>query len=103
MAEWLESCKQPGRSVSLRRFSYVRPDLVPLRDLQDLVSGIGVNEVGVIGGDVRLNLLDQFVLALGFDGRATRAVDLHAVLPQSWSADSTPALGSFLAWVASGR
>jgi hypothetical protein len=59
---------------------------VPLRDLQDFLTGVGVDQVGVIGSDVRLNLLDQIVLGLGFDGRATRAVDLHAVLPRSWSA-----------------
>jgi hypothetical protein len=56
---------------------------VPLRDLEDFLSGVGVDEVGVIGSDVGLNLLDQFVLVLGFDCRATWAVDLHALLPQS--------------------
>ena len=50
---------------------------VSLRDLQDLLAGVGGDQVGVVGGDVRLNLLHQFVLALGFDGRATCAVDLH--------------------------
>lgn len=59
----------------------VRRGSVLLRALQDLLAGVRLDQVGVVGSDVGLDLLDQFVLGLGFDGCAAWAVDPHEYPP----------------------
>ena len=54
---------------------------VLVRHLQNLLSRVLADEIRVVGGDVRLDVLDQRVVGLAFDIRATRAVDdLHISL-----------------------
>ena len=48
---------------------------VLVRHLEDLLSRVVANEIRMIGGDVRLDVLDQRVVGLAFDVFATRTVD----------------------------
>jgi hypothetical protein len=59
---------------------------VLVRHLQNLLPRVLADEIRVIGGDVRLDVLDQRIVGLTLDVRATRAVDdLHLSLLDCWT------------------
>ena len=55
--------------------------LVLVRHLHDLLPRVLADEIGVVGRDVRLDILDERVVGLAFDVCSARAVDnLHSSL-----------------------
>src|SRR5438105_15876475 len=73
-----------------RRPSRVGRDSVLVRHLEDLLPRVLAHEVRVVGGDVRLDVLDQGVVGLALDVHSTRAMDnLHVGLLHRWASEST--------------
>jgi hypothetical protein len=73
---------------------FPRLSLVFVRHLQNLLSRVTTRLIRVVGGDMRLDILDQRVVGLAFDVRATRTMDdLHVSLLDHWTDRTLPRRG----------
>src|SRR5207248_7098230 len=78
--------------------------LVVVRHLEDLVARVLADQVGMVGADVSLDVLDELVVGGAFDVLATRTVnDLHEGLQSRLPGAYAPvrravAIGSATGW-----